>query len=559
MLVSVLLTTLKTTLGLVGLTAGFVACRLSLAFLREWRSSARLLPGPPTKDWLSGSFGELRDNPDAEQGWIARWGRTMRLRSFLGLGIVYTLDTTALHHILTRTDIYQKSDGARFSLGRLVGPGILVVEGEQHRQQRRIMNPAFGAPQVRALTSIFVDKSLQLRDLWAAQTTETGSANVEALSWLSKATLDVIGLAGFNHDINSLGGAHDELAESFERIFGSGGEFSFIRLLQMLVPWFRRLPIDADTSVLDAQAKMKSIGRRLLAEAKREAVENRTFETGHGRDLLTLLVKANTSKDIPDSQRLSDEDVIAQVPTFLVAGHETTSTAPSFRAELLSVPTDTPTMDELNALPYLECFVREASRLYAPVLGTGRNAVKDDVVPLGTPITDTKGNVVDSIRYASSSPPTAACAASKSLILFSDDRVKKGQPFLVPIAALNKDTNIWGPDALEFKPERWETTQPPPSDLLATAIPGVWGHMLTFLGGPRGCIGFRFSLVETKALLFTLVRAFEFELAAGEGGEKLEISSRGNGIVERPIVKSEMEKGCQLPLLIRPVGSQKQV
>ncbi|KAF7288326.1 Cytochrome P450 [Mycena chlorophos] len=550
MLVSVLLTTLKTTLGLVGLTAGFVACRLSLAFLREWRSSARLLPGPPTKDWLSGNFGELRDNPDAEQGWIARWGRTMRLRSFLGLGIVYTLDTTALHHILTRTDIYQKSDGARFSLGRLVGPGILVVEGEQHRQQRRIMNPAFGAPQVRALTSIFVDKSLQLRDLWAAQTTETGSANVEALSWLSKATLDVIGLAGFNHDINSLGGAHDELAESFERIFGSGGEFSFIRLLQMLVPWFRRLPIDADTSVLDAQAKMKSIGRRLLAEAKREAVENGTFETGHGRDLLTLLVKANTSKDIPDSQRLSDEDVIAQVPTFLVAGHETTSTAVTWalyaltqhpdiqaklRAELLSVQTDTPTMDELNALPYLECFVREASRLYAPVLGTGRNAVKDDVVPLGTPITDTKGNVVDSIR------------------------VKKGQPFLVPIAALNKDTNIWGPDALEFKPERWESPQPPPSDLLTTAIPGVWGHMLTFLGGPRGCIGFRFSLVETKALLFTLVRAFEFELATGEGGEKLEITSRGNGIVERPIVKSEMEKGCQLPLVIRPVGSQKQV
>jgi len=39
------------------------------------------------------------------------------------------------------------------------------------------------------------------------------------------------------------------------------------------------------------------------------------------------LVTANTSPDLLDSQRLSDEDVLAQVPTFLVAGHETTSTA----------------------------------------------------------------------------------------------------------------------------------------------------------------------------------------------------------------------------------------
>jgi hypothetical protein len=57
---------------------------------------------------------------------------------------------------------------------------------------------------------------------------------------------------------------------------------------------------------------MMRIGRQLLAESKRYIAESGTFETGRARDLLNLLVRANTSKEIPASQRLSDEDVIAR-------------------------------------------------------------------------------------------------------------------------------------------------------------------------------------------------------------------------------------------------------
>jgi cytochrome P450 len=73
--------------------------------------------------------------------------------------------------------------------------------------------------------------------------------------------------------------------------------------------------------------------------------------------------------------------------------------------------------------------------------------------------------------------------------------------------------------------------------------------MLTFLGGPRSCIGYRFSLVETKALLFTLLRALEFELAVPVE----DIGKKATFIVQRPIVRSEREKGNQMPLLVRPV------
>jgi len=250
---------------------------------------------------------------------------------------------------------------------------------------------------------------------------------------------------------------------------------------------------------------------------------------------ITLLVRANASKEIPASQRLSDKDVLAQVPTFLVAGHETTSTALTWalfaltqntasqtrlREELLSVSTDTPTMEELNELKYLDCVVRETLRVHAPVTGTSRVAMRDDIVPLSTPVTDIHGVVHDSLR------------------------VRKGEPITIPILALNRDVEIWGPDAMEFIPERWESTPPP-----TTSIPGIWGHMLTFIGGPRSCIGYRFSLVETKALLFTLIRAFEFELAVPIE----DIGKKSTAIVQRPIVLSEKEKGNQMPLLVRPV------
>ena len=85
---------------------------------------------------------------------------------------------------------------------------------------------------------------------------------------------------------------------------------------------------------------------------------------------------------------------------------------------------------------------------------------------------------------------------------------------LIPIYAMNTDKDIWGDDALEFRyvfslllppprccvrarahagmirPERWES---PPETVYEN--PGVWSNIMTFLGGPRACIGYQFSLV----------------------------------------------------------------
>ena len=69
------------------------------------------------------------------------------------------------------------------------------------------------------------------------------------------------------------------------------------------------------------------------------------------------------------------------------------------RDELLSVDTDTPSMDELMALPYLDAVLRETLRVHPPVPSTSRFAMKDDVLPVGKPYTDRYGVVRDTITY----------------------------------------------------------------------------------------------------------------------------------------------------------------
>ncbi|KAJ7747807.1 cytochrome P450 [Mycena metata] len=347
---------------------------------------------------------------------------------------------------------WREEFGANYQFRGLLNTGLLAVEMEEHRQQ----NPAFGVPQIRELTGILNQNS---------SLDETGEPN--------------------------------ELNQALTRIFRSpeAQRQGMLRVIQASIP-----PFPGGKYISNARTTMTNIAKELLEDSKNAVRASGEEASSTPRDLLSLMVKSNMSKDIPQRLRLSDADVIAQIPTFFVAGHErpefcSTATAlalhalsihPSvqskLREELLSLGTDNPTMDELNSLPYLENVIRETMRLYPPVTFAIRIAMADDVIPLSRSYLDRNGRSHDSIS------------------------VRKGTEIRIDIAAVHQDKDLWGDDTEDFRPSRWEKISE-----AASHIPSVWANLLSFLAGTytdRTCIGFRFSLDEIPAFY-----PFEFEMA----------------------------------------------
>lgn len=183
--------------------------------------------------------------------------------------------------------------------------------------------------------------------------------------------------------------------------------------------------------------------------------------------------------------------------TFILAGHETTSTALTWvlhfltrnkdvqdklRAELrkarihstAATPGEGPSLnlDALNALPYLDAVTREILRLRPPVPNTIRESSHDAVVPLAAPLKD----------------------GSSQLF------VPAGTTLFLSIINANCSNELWGDDADDFRPERWSGGQDglPKRAREEVSQYALWGTQLTFLGGPRACVGYRFALAEFK-------------------------------------------------------------
>ncbi|KAJ7680230.1 cytochrome-450 hydroxylase [Mycena polygramma] len=517
----------------------------------------RNLPGPPVPTWFGNHLQHVLNptvTPTVHEIFVNRYGRSVRIR---GLGPwderLLTLDPVSLLHIVKNTAIYEKPWQSRRLITSLIGCGMLSAEGQVHKRQRRVALPAFSGQNMRSLVDIVFKKGVQLRNAWMAmlptEIETTSAARIEVSQFLSRATFDVIGLAGFEYSFNSIQDETNELfvayKDMFEVAISQGGPFR--TLLSIYLPRINKLfPDKTVRTVQRCQEVIHRVAGRLIQEKKQKIAEGeKSGDPYDGKDLLTLLLKSNAATDLAPEQKISDEDILNNINTFMFAGSDTSSLSMTWtlyllaqhpdiqdrlRAELLSVanqfPQDLSELTEeqvqslhtaLSSLPLLHNVTRESLRLIPPLHSTLRVATQDDEVPTMYPVHNPDGTQNEK---------------KHSFI------VPKGTFVHVSVEAFNLDKTVWGADAWEFNPDRW--------DDLPEAVqryPWHFSNILTFSAGPRACPGIRFALIEIKTFYYILLTNFVFR----ETEDKI---TKHNVVLTRPYLAGRFKDGTQCPLLV---------
>jgi cytochrome P450 len=377
---------------------------------------------------------------------------------------------------------YPKPRRIKVWMAQILGAGVLLAEGEDHAQQRKALAPAFSHANIRALAPIFWEKALLMSCCWRAKLAR-GTPSLEVLEWANRCTLDIIGKAGFGYEFDSLRTPDSPLRQAYQTCFSQDLGSRMLHLLQAFVPGARHIPAPTNRNL--------EASRRTIAEKATQIVRARELAVTidpAARDIISLIIRSNHRLAEAGETNLSFDKMRDQIMTFLGAGHDTTATGVAWAIHLLSAHPDVQTRlrDEvrqcmpwlfrpadrldvwrlegvdIDALSYLHNVCRETLRYIPPIPMTVRECLHYDYIS-GYPI-----------------PPKT------SVYMFAN--------------AINRLPEYWGPTADKFDPDRWDE------------LPAGWcqSAYMSFLQGPRGCIGRKFAEAEMKIILCALMSAFEF-------------------------------------------------
>ncbi|KAI1793796.1 cytochrome P450 [Ganoderma leucocontextum] len=478
------------------------------------RSPLDNLPGPAPAFLIYGQDGQLASR-QAGKFWesLAKtYGPVSLIYGQIGRRMLVIYDPKALHTVMVKDqEFYTNGIGPSSELMVLLGPGLLSTRGMQHKRQRKLLNPVFSSSHLRDMSHIFYKVAHKVRGAISARVPVGGTAEVQDVNgWMARTTLEILGQAGLGYSFdNFVEGSNDQYGESVKLFFVALSRFPLFglivanlshymsdattrRLLSMLPPKDLR-------NLIEISSTMRRRSQEIIEEKKaalRKGGGAMLQEVGEGKDIMSICLKANMVAS--EGGKLSDEELIAQMSTFTLAGMDTTANALSrifhllaqnpavqdrLRAELveaqggLGSETDTP-YDELAKLPYLDAVCRE----------TLRCETTNDIVSQGEHGSFGRRDGKDMHEVI----------------------VPKGTIVIVHYQASNTNPAVWGEDADEWKPERWLV--PLPSVVEDARIPGVYSNLMTFAAGSRSCIGFKFSELEMKVVLAVLLPRFSFEL-----------------------------------------------
>lgn len=421
------------------------------------RNAPPLPPGPKGR-FLVGVLPEFRKNPPEFLQAVARdYGDLAYLP--LGRQRVYVVSNPEwIRDILvTHQTNFTKSrmlERARV----LLGDGLLTSEGEFHKRQRRLVQPAFHRDRLAGYAAAMVECAAQFRDRWKP------GATLDVSREMSRLTLAIVARTLFSADVTS---EADEIGAALSEVLGV-----FDAVLMPFSEWIEKLRLPSVRGFERARDRLDQTIYRMIGE--------RRAAGGDTGDLLSMLLLA---QDEEGEGGMTDKQVRDEALTLFLAGHETTANALTWTWYLLSQnpPAEAklhaeidrvaagriPGLDDLPELRYVERVFAEAMRLYPPAWGIGRRAIAD--YQLG-------GYTIP----------------ARSILLMS--------PYVV-----HRDPRWFSPPE-RFDPDRW---------LPENVATRPKFSYFPFGGGARVCIGERFAWMEGVLLLATLGQRWRLRLAPG--------------------------------------------
>ncbi|KAF9068349.1 cytochrome P450 [Rhodocollybia butyracea] len=463
-------------------------------YVQTKRSTAQQLamPYPNQTSWIWGHELEIFQHEASEMyiKWAASIGLVYRIKAALFQpDIIIVGDNSAAQHILQNSNRYVKAPAFLRLITRHIGKGLVCVEGEDHKYQRRLLAPAFTSSAVEAMADdIFscVDKMTQNLRSTLIATGETNDDIVDVVPIMSACTLDIIGRVGFGHDFE--GGKSTEgraISSAWRHDMVMTRTFTgFVAPIVINVfPWIIKFPIAAFRDGVVRRIIHKLAGKLISDNSK-------------NMNVLHVHDKRDKSEARLTTVELLDNTTAVTVDFILLQLARNPSIQRKLQQEIRSVASlDYST---IVGLEYLNAVAKEGLRLHPVGAPTERIALRDDVIPLNQAIRTGSGEMVSSFT------------------------IKAGQVFRIPWTVLNTNQQVWGNNADEFIPERWIE---PGGILPPNKLPhGPWAGVSSFSDGPRSCIGFRLAVLELKIIIAALVRSFEFEPTEAKIIQQLSLS-----------------------------------
>lgn len=356
-------------------------------------------------------------------------------------------------------EVLEKAPPLRRFLKPLIGRGLLAADRASHRQQRKLVAPAFQHRRIAHYTATMAEHAEQVQRTWS------DGAEIDIADAMLQITLAVVGKTLFDADVGNEAAELRDALISVQRCTN--------RRLSAFIPLPDAWPTPTNREFHQAIARLDATIYRII-EARRRQPHDRG-------DLLSMLLQA---QDEDSGRELTDQQVRDEAMTLFIAGYETTANALTWTWYLLTqhpkiyervceevdrvLAGRPPTSDDLLDLPYTLHVLKESLRLYPPVHVIGRQVVEPFEL--------------DGYHFS------------------------KGTLIGVSMYVVHRNPHYF-PNPQQFDPDRWTP------EFEATLPRGAY---IPFSTGPRNCIGSHFAMLEAHLVLTTLAQRVTFELVPGQ-------------------------------------------